>query len=595
MPEPLIMMRQRLRYLYGHSDGDRAFFDLEGLLRRFGALARLAAAGRFDQSDMFLITYGDTFIASRRAPLAALHSFATRHLAGRVSGIHILPFFPYSSDYGFSVVDYLRVNPEIGTWDDILSIHSDFQLMFDFVLNHVSVQSAWFRAFLRGEAPYDEFFITADPHTDLSRVTRPRNSPLLTPFETTRGKQWVWTTFSDDQVDLNYRNPKVLLAMVEVMLRYVEQGADLLRMDAVGFLWKEPGTACINLPQAHEVVKLLRDVLDAVAPDVAIVTETNVPHRDNISYFGNGNDEAQMVYQFPLPILVLDAFVRGNSNHLSKWAAELAVPSDRTVFFNFLASHDGIGVVPANGILSGEEIANLVRRVCERGGEVSYKTNPDGSESVYEFNITFFDALSSPHDSEERWDTKLDRFLCSQAILLGLSGVPGIYAHSLLGSHNDYAAYEKSKWKRDLNHEQLNLPELERKLADPESDAARVFAGYTHLLTVRRQQSAFHPSSPQKVFFVGPTIFAFQRGPFGGQTIVALHNISAAAQVVDPRSLQLGRGRYRDLLGGQRYRSDEAIRLSPYEVMWLEYSATDVVGEEMFELSKGLENNPTLS
>lgn len=505
---------------------------------------------------MILITYGDSLLPDGEAPLVGLHDFARRHLAGAISGIHLLPFFPYSSDYGFAVEDYLAVRPELGSWADVEALGKGFRLMFDFVLNHVSAQSAWFQGFLRGEPPYTDYFICADPATDLSMVTRPRTTPLLTRFETALGPRWVWTTFGPDQVDLDYRNPDVLLRMLEVMLTYVEHGAGLLRMDAVAYLWKELGTPCVHLPQTHQLVKLFRDVLDEVAPAVEIVTETNVPQRDNVAYFGDGRDEAQMVYQFPLAPLVLDAFARGDASRLTAWADGLAPPSERTAFLNFLASHDGIGVVPARGLLSEAEISDLARRVIAHGGEVSDKTNPDGSVSPYELNTTFFDALSDPRDGSEAESTKIDRFMCSQSIMLALAGVPGIYVHSLFGSSNDHAGFAASGWKRDLNHQRLQLTEVEAALSDPATRQAQIFHRYRKMLEVWRRQPAFHVRSPQRVFQTDPGVFAFARGPWQGSTVLALHNLTAT-----PRTAT----------GGWQERS--AIDLAPYGALWIQYPA----------------------
>src|SRR5919109_1350407 len=390
-------MRQRLRFLYGETSGDQAHAALLRLLDRFGRSppAHQLRAERFDERDVLLITYGDTIQSAGRAPLQVLNEFAQRHLQDLFSGIHVLPFYPYSSDYGFSVTDYLKVRPELGDWDDIAALQQRFKLMFDFVLNHVSAESEWFQAYLRGDPAYRGYFIGLDPDTDLSGVTRPRVTPVLTPFEDHGVRRWLWTTFSADQVDLNYANPEVLLRMIEVMLTYIERGAELLRMDAVGYLWKQVGTSCVHLPQTHEVVKLFR--------------------------------------------LVLDAFLHGDARRLADWAAGLTTRSASTTFLNFLASHDGIGVVPARGFLSDAAVEALVGQVRSHGGEVSFKTNPDGSDSPYELNTTFFDALSDPRESEEPWTVKRDRFLCSQAIMLALAGVPGVYIHSLFGSHNDHA------------------------------------------------------------------------------------------------------------------------------------------------------------
>ena len=565
-------MRERLRFIYGREVGDRTFDELERLLESFRERlpVRAARGGRFDQQDSVLITYGDSILAPGRRPLAALKDFADRYLAGLVSTIHVLPFFPYSSDYGFSVIDYLEVNPELGDWSDVERLGERFKLMVDFVLNHVSAEGGWFEAYRRGEAPYEGFFVEVEPGTDLAGVTRPRTTPLLTPFETARGERLVWTTFSADQVDLNWANPAVLLRMVDVMLTYVERGADLLRMDAVGYLWKEVGTSCIHLPRTHAVVKLFRDILDAVAPRVAIVTETNVPHLDNISYFGDGHDEAQLVYQFPLAPLVLDAFARGRADRLSGWVADLAPPSDETTFFNFLASHDGIGVVPARGLLGEAEVDELVRRTLAHGGQVSYKTNPDGSESPYELNVTFFDALSNPGDTSEGWTTKLERFACSQAILLALAGVPGIYIHSLFGSHSDQAGYAQSGWKRDLNHARLQLGLLQRRLADRGTETAQVFQRYARLLAVRRTQPAFHPAAPQQVLDLDRAVFGLRRGPRNGQVILALHNVSGSPRQVDPQALGIRRDQqWEDLLAERLVDAEQPLVLAPYGQAWL--------------------------
>ncbi|MCC7372384.1 MAG: DUF3459 domain-containing protein [Chloroflexi bacterium] len=583
-PAPRDRMQQRLRFLYGQERGDAAFGALAAQLDRFTAPAGVKAGvsgQRFTQADALLITYGDTLLPATlpgtspgseepRTPLAALRAFAERHLDGVLSTVHILPFFPYSSDYGFSVIDYQQVNPELGSWEDVEALGRRFPLMFDFVVNHVSAEGPWFQAFLRGEPPYDEYFIVTDPAADLRGVTRPRTTPLLTQVQTANGPLHVWTTFSADQVDLNYANPALLLRIVEVMLSYVERGATLLRMDAVGYLWKEIGTSCIHLPRTHEIVKLFRDVLDDVAPGVAIVTETNVPHADNVAYFGDGHDEAQMVYQFPLAPLVLHSLATGDAGTLTGWAASLETPSDDTTFFNFEASHDGVGVIPARGILTEAEVQALADRVVAHGGQVSYKTNPDGSESPYELNGTLFDILSDPGDLAEPWEVKRDRFLCSQAIMLALAGVPGIYVHSLFGSHHDRAGFERSGWKRDLNHARLPLSDVERWLADPGSETARVFAGYRHLLTTRRAQPAFSPSAPQQVLDLGPGLFALRRGPADGQTVLALHNVTGGPLTVDLSRLgPTGAEPLRDLLAGEMVAASNSVTLAPYGVRWL--------------------------
>ena len=391
-------MRDHLHFLYGQETGDRCFEKLQGVLSRF--LQRypgLPAAGiapaerpvaspaeRLTEADAILITYGDQISEPGRPPLQTLAEFLETHLHDVLSGVHILPFFPYSSDDGFSVIDYAAVDPHLGSWDDVARLGRSFRLMFDAVINHISARSDWFQAFLQDDPAYVDHFIVVEPGSPVkwvSMVTRPRALPLLTPVATPSGEKLVWTTFSTDQVDLNFANPEVLLAVIEVLLLYVEQGAEIIRLDAIAYLWKEIGSTCIHLPQTHRAVQLLRAALDAVAPHVLLITETNVPHEENVSYFGDGENEAQMVYQFPLAPLVLNAFHSGDARHLLQWAAGLETPSATATFFNFTASHDGIGVRPAEGILDAAEFQQLVDKAQAHGGFVSFKTNPDGTQS----------------------------------------------------------------------------------------------------------------------------------------------------------------------------------------------------------------------
>ncbi|HMQ35909.1 MAG TPA: sugar phosphorylase, partial [Chloroflexaceae bacterium] len=487
---------------------------------------------RQPRAGVLLITSGNQASELGPPPLQTLGEVLDTTFAGTVSGVHILPFYPYTSDDGFSVVDYLAVDPALGTWEDVERLRGRYRLMFDAVVNHISASSAWFQDFLAGAPGAETRFHIMDPATDLRGVTRPRTTPLLTPFETPGGTRHVWTTFSADQIDLNFASPDLLLEMTGVLLEYVGHGAELIRLDAIGYLWKQPGTSSIHLPQTHRVVQLWRAALDAVAPDVLLITETNVPHADNISYFGDGTNEAQLVYQFPLAPLTLHAFATGDATRLSGWAAGLEPPTPTTTFFNFLASHDGIGVVPATGILRPEEVAALCAQIERHGGKVSYKNNPDGTQSPYELNCTWFDALSDPA-SDEPLGLKVDRFIASQAIMLALQGVPGLYVHSLAGSPNDHAGLERTGRFRTLNREKWARAELEARLADPARREAQVLGRMAGLLRARRAEPAFHPNGVQQVLDLGGAIFGLERRPpGGGGAVICLHNGSGQAQTV---------------------------------------------------------------
>lgn len=575
MPDLNVSIRDKCRALYGEARGDDCYARLMALLDAFRAENAppepVDPAGRVSERDVMLITYGGSLHAPGEPPLQTLRRFLCDHLQGVISAVHILPFFPYSSDDGFAVIDYTAVDPALGTWDDVRKLSQTFDMMFDLVINHVSSQSEWFQRFKAGDPAYEDFFIRVDPDTDLSAVVRPRTLPLLTPVETARGVEHVWTTFSDDQIDLNFANPDVLLRMVEVLLFYVQQGMTFLRLDAIAYLWKCIGTTCIHLDETHTVVRLFRDIFDAVAPQVAIITETNVPHQENISYFGNGWDEAQLVYQFPLPPLTLHAIATGDATELSRWAAGLKRPSPATTFFNFTASHDGIGVRPLEGILPRAEIDRLVERVQRHGGAVSYKANQDGTQSPYELNINYFDALSDPQGGEPL-ERQVSRFLASQAILLALAGVPGIYIHSLLGSRNWHDGVQQTGRLRSINREPLVVGEVERALADPVSLRAQVFAGYRHLIETRAAEPAFHPSGAQQVLDLHPALFALLRiSPDGRARVAALHNVSGESVHVALSTIE-GAGRWRDLLTGEDFHADAEIALAPYQVRWLKRS-----------------------
>jgi glucosylglycerate phosphorylase len=490
------------------------------------------------EGDSMLITYGDQVRKAGQPHLQTLAEFCETHLRGIVSGIHILPFFPWSSDDGFSVKDYRTVDPSLGNWCDVERLGHAFLLMFDGVINHASVQGKWFQAFLHNEAPYRDYFLTVEGNPDLSKVVRPRALPLLTEYHTKSGPRRVWTTFSDDQVDLDYHNPEVLLEIFDILLMYAERGARLIRLDAIAYLWKEIGTICIHLPQTHAIVRLLRAVLDEVAPHVQLITETNVPHEDNISYFGNGRNEAQLVYNFALPPLVLHTIHTGEAALLSEWVTGLEPPSDQTTFFNFLASHDGIGLNPARGILSPAEIDRLVERTLTHGGLISFKQDADGTQTPYEMNINYFDALSDPAGGEPI-ELQVDRFMAAQAIMLSLRGVPGIYFHSLFGSRSWNAGVNLTKQNRTINRQKLERAELESELADPNSLRSQVFERYRQLLSLRAASVAFHPHGGQKILDMGRRVFAVLRSsPDGRKRILCMQNITGQTQSAGTYTLE---------------------------------------------------------
>lgn len=520
----------------------------------------------WNESDVVLITYADQVRATGVSPIEAQRQFLLdHHWDQRIRCVHLLPFCPYSSDDGFSVIDYLKVDPAAGDWDDIARLGQSFDLMFDLVLNHSSQQHEWFRRFLQAEPEFDTAYVVADPNDDLSNVVRPRSLPLLTPFESATGIRHVWTTFSADQVDLNYADPRVLLRMIETIVQYAKRGARIIRLDAIAFLWKEPGTRCIHLPQTHAIVRLLRAVLDAVAPGTLVLTETNVPHAENVSYFGNGNDEAHVVYQFSLPPLLLDAIHSGDTTYLKNWLTDLQPPSDRCTFLNFTASHDGVGVRPLEGLVPEQRLSDLVETVHRHGGRVGMRTGSDGIPSPYELNISYVDAVADRASISPAEHSR--RFLASQAVMLSLRGIPAVYFHSLVGSPNDVDAVEQTGINRRINRHKYERDELESALADRSGLQRRIFDGMKTLLDKRRKLVAFHPNADQRVLDL-PTdgILGLVRGEAGDAPVVVIANLSQRQRMVGSDRVPAW-ARHDHL-------ADEAvdggpIDMQPFQVRWL--------------------------
>jgi sucrose phosphorylase len=561
-------VKNLLIQIYGEETAMQALERIAPLIKKY-TLKKRKNESYFSQEDVVLITYGDSLKKDDEAPLATLHEFGNQYLKAVISHIHFLPFFPYSSDDGFSVIDFFKIDPALGTWQDVAAIGRGFDLMFDYVVNHFSSKSQWFQHYLEGKDGFTEFAIEVDPATDLSMVTRPRSLPLLSEYKKTNGQMvHLWTTFSADQIDFNFKSMDVLEKMIDVLLFYADRGATILRLDAIAYLWKEIGTRCIHLPQTHYMVKLLRAVLDLVAPDVIILTETNVPHKENISYFGNGRDEAQMVYNFTLPPLLFYSMVKEDATVLSQWAKGLYLESAHNTFFNFTASHDGIGVRPLEGILDPAELDGLIEIVKANGGQVSYKKNPDGSESPYELNITYVDAILADTSS-----TRADKFLASQSIQYALPGVPATYIHSLLGSRNWVKGVKQTGRARSINREKLQIGKLISELNDPESFRARVFFPYLDLIRTRKNQSAFHPNAAFDILQINPKVFGIKRYR-KNQTIYALTNISSKTVAVS-LSEMASTGQTTDLITGQTVNT-AAFDLNPYQYMWLEENSEKI-------------------
>lgn len=568
-------MEKQISFLYRDTGKDREAKVLidqvlarhrDGL-RNTDALRKGPEPTLLSEGDVFLITYGNTLEGrTGEAPLAALRRFAEGRLSGAISYIHILPFFPYSSDDGFSVMDYRAVDPDLGGWEDVGALGKNFQLVFDLVINHASSQGIWFQGFLKGDPKYEGWFLTRPEGYDTSSVVRPRTHPLLTPYVRADGSRvHVWTTFSEDQVDLDFSDPEVLAEMLEVFLDYVEKGARIVRLDAIAYLWKEDGHPCLHHPRTHAVVKLFRAVVDALELNVRLLTETNVPHPENVAYFGSG-DEAHLVYNFALPPLTLHAFATGDASHLSAWAQGLRAPSG-CAFLNFLASHDGIGLTPARGLVDEAAFRQTLDKELRRGCLISYKATPEGPVP-YELNASWFDAIADPDLPE---DLRIRAHLASHAIAASLDGMPAVYIHSLLGTPNWAEGPVIRGYNRAINRRILDLNTVESTLMDPGSRPSRCLSGFRSLYSCRDREPALAPGAPSRVLSRDGPVFAILRGGPEKRILCAV-NVSPRPARFEPGTNPGIPGRPYDPITGEtisRPGGSAYLDLPPYGVIWL--------------------------
>ncbi|PKL08445.1 MAG: sugar phosphorylase [Spirochaetae bacterium HGW-Spirochaetae-7] len=564
-----------LAFIYGDRAGEASSLVEAVLARRLPGLERSGRlrAGRtgaraFTEKDALLISYGDMVAplaaaGNGQSSLARLGDFIDRRMAGLFTYLHLLPFFPYSSDDGFSVMDYREVDPALGTWGDIEALGKTRSLAFDLVCNHASVQGTWFTSFKAGRKPFDRFFITRPLDYDASSVLRPRTHPLITPVELDDGRTvGVWTTFSADQADLDFSEPAVFAEFLDIVLGYAERGAGLLRLDAIAYLWKEDGTSCAHLPRTHAIVKLLRALIDSVGLDMVLLTETNVPHEENMSYFGSG-DEAAMVYNFSLPPLVLHAFATGDAKPLSDWAAALRVPAG---LLNFLASHDGIGVTPARGLIA--DFDRTIEAVKQRGGLVSYKAAPTGP-APYELNISWADAVSRPEADD---DERSRALIASYAVACAMDGVPALYFPSIAGSRSWCDGPARLGYNRAINRERPRLDELEASLADPASMRSRSLAGLSSLLRERARRPSFAPAAARVAHPASGPVFIVERGT-GNDAVLVLINCSPFQAAATIPAAWERTARAFDPVNGRAVQlppSHGFVTLGAYDVRWLE-------------------------
>ncbi len=518
------------------------------------------------EKTTLVICYGDNINSNQKSSIQVFQNFFKKNLKKYFNAIHFLPFYPSSSDSGFAVKDHYKIEKRIGNWSDIKKISKNNHVMADIVINHSSARGLWFKNFLKKKRPGKDYFLTVNSKFNTSKVVRPRDHKLLKKIDIFRKSDYLWRTFSADQIDLDFKNPSVLLRFIKIMVHLVSNGVTIFRLDAIAYLWKKNGTNCINLKQTHEIVKLLRLISNLLNVETIIITETNLPEKENLSYFGK-NDEANWIYNFSLPPLLIHAFLFENSSYLNKWSKKLPNAKFQNSYLNFIASHDGIGMRPTEGILNERSLNNFLKRLKKNGSKFSYRKVQNKSRKVYEANITVFDALKKSN-TDPNGKFFLERYISAHAIMISFEGIPAIYFNSLFGKSNDEAKYVITGNNRDVNRYKWSYENITKKLKDKNSKQSIFYQNLVKLLEIKRKQKAFHPNAKRLNINLGSKIFCYERISLDKkQTIICISNLSTKLQYIKINKNLI---KYRDLLGRKIFFTfDKKIKLDPCQTIWL--------------------------
>lgn len=411
-----------------------------------------------------LITYAD----SLGGDLGALNGLLRAHFSDLFpGGVHILPPFPSSADRGFAPKTYFEIDPAFGTWEDMKRIGEGFPILVDVMVNHISRQSEAFRDFVRrGRAsPTADLFLTVDkvwpgglvPDADVRRIFLRKPDHPFTDIivEETGARETVWTSFGtkdwSEQVDLDVHSPLTQHFFGKVFEHLSQNGIRIVRLDAVGYVIKKPGTSCFFVePEIWEFLSWIKNLADSCGID--LLPEVHAP----FSYQRNLADHGYWVYDFVLPGLVLHTLFSGSTDKLAEHLR--SCPRRQ---FTTLDCHDGIPIQPdLDGILTLAEARAVVSQCEARGANINRilgeKKGPDGFDA-HQINITYYDAL----------DRDDDAYILARAIQCFAPGVPQIYYVGLLAGTNDQNAFSVSGEGRAVNRHNYTVEEIERDLQRP--------------------------------------------------------------------------------------------------------------------------------
>ena len=556
-------LRAKFNKIYKNSS--REFVEeIIDLINNFNKINKKSSIN-ISQNTILVISYGDSITDVGKKSLKVFRSFFNKYLRNYFNSVHFLPFYPSSSDSGFAVKDHYKIDSRLGSWSDINKFSKTTNIMADLVINHASSRGLWFANFLKNKSPGKNYFFTVNKKFNVSKVIRPREHRLLKKIKLFNKNQYLWRTFSPDQIDLNFKNPKVLMRFLKIIINSLKHGVSIFRLDAIAYLWKENGTKCINHNNTHNIIKFIRFFSEQLNTKSLIITETNLPEKENLSYFGN-QDEANWIYNFSLPPLIVYSFLFEDSLKITQWSKKLKKTKKNNNYLNFIASHDGIGMRPIEGLINNIQLKKLFSRLKKNGGEFSYRRIQGKSKKVYEANITLCNAFEKT-DFDKKGKYFLERFISAHAIMFAFEGIPAVYFNSIFGTANDNSKYIISGNKRDLNRYRWKKVRLEKLLNNKSSKQTIYYKNMVYLLNVRKKQKAFHPDASQITLKLGSKIFAIKRLSIDKkQSIICLTNVTSRKQFIN---LNINKNKFKNLLMDKLIFVNKKLELKPFQTVWI--------------------------
>ncbi len=512
--------------------------------------------------------------------------------------LHLMPLFESpegNSDGGYAVSSYRRVNPRLGTIEELAGLAREFQehgisLVLDFVFNHTSDEHEWARRAQAGDHEYERFYFLFPDRTmpDAYEHTLREIFPTVRSGSFTWRKdirKWVWTTFNSFQWDLNYANPAVFRAMAEEMLFIANIGVEFLRLDAVAFIWKRIGTNCENQPEAHQLIQAFNSIARIAAPAMLFKSEAIVHPDDVLSYISP--QECQISYNPLLMALLWESLATNEVKLLDQsMRSRFRLPRG-TAWVNYLRSHDDIGWTFDDNDARWEWIDPVGHRqflnqfyIGRFAGSfargMSFQENPATGDVRVSGTLASLAGLEQAIQSanEQQIELAVRRILMLHSIILSIGGIPLIYLGDEFGTLNEYSfAYDlyKADDSRWVHRPRADWAWRERVEHDPSSPHGHIFAELVRLIVLRKQQPAISGNDTEFVETGNGHLFGYVRHG-GGQRLLIVANFSDQPQEMDADRLRMyGPGySFTDMIACQTLTAERPLRLEPYQCMWLE-------------------------